>query len=55
MIAYNPKVNEAARWVLTTRHAYETPLVTVLRERFDLTTKEACLALTIADRRKGKD
>lgn len=52
IIAYNPKVNEAAHWVATTRHEFGTPLVTVIRERFELTTKEAFLALVIAKRRK---
>ncbi|MFK4824689.1 hypothetical protein ACI0FM_07845 [Paenochrobactrum sp. BZR 588] len=55
MIAYDPKVNEAAHWVATTRHAYGTPLVTVIRERFDLTGKDAVLALTIARRLKVED
>jgi hypothetical protein len=42
-------VDEAARWVATSRRDRSRAPIPVLRERFGLSAKEACLALAEAN------
>lgn len=42
------RIERAAKWLATTPRDFATPVVIVLRERFELTALEACEAIAEA-------
>lgn len=51
----NPTIGEAARWLATMPvRQRERPAVPLLRERFGLSAKEACLAIAAANLIKAR-
>jgi len=51
----NPKVKEAALWLSTTWRHHQMPVVTAVRERFDLSITEACEAMKLSEKLKRGD
>lgn len=45
MAQLSPRFEEAVEWLITTPRDRSIPTIVQLRERFDLTPLEACLAL----------
>lgn len=46
-------ISEAASWYAANRHQCERPIIPALRQRFNLTPKQACEAIAEANRQGG--